>query len=350
MLRLRRKQQKAAARLTNFINKQPRENLITYSFATGENRLSLVTGAEPWTSLCTEAKPLNFLMNERKNANKEENRPQNTSEKPQKDILVDSSYLHLHTTTTEALKTSPNHLPDDGNYSLTKNFSKNLSISYLHPNSAYPHNFGWLSLDLENDINNEPCLTKFYAPYIINNLIKLTACESGAVRLKQIQHSIVYEINKSYKDRNFLNTVNLKKLNAFLRDSQQIIVHHMDHMFFDLCFFWYIPFPRRDNCGVPRDPNKPHIKKIRLDFPITAINSYTTPANSQHIFTYFKEYPPPFVIITSTTIEHASFFFFFFSMLFPPFFVSLIFFLSPFRIFLDLLLFSFIFSFFFSFV
>ena len=229
-----------------------------------------MTGAEPWTSLCTEAKPLNFLMNERKNANKEENRPQNTSEKSQKDILVDSSYLHLHTTTTEALKTSPNHLPDDGNYSLTKNFTKNLSISYLHPNSAYPHNFGWLNLDLENDINNEPCLTKFYAPYIINNLIELTACESGAVQPKQIQHSIVYEINKSYVEHNFLNTVNLKRLNAFLRASQQIIVHHItDHANFDLCFFWYIPFLRRDNCGVPRDPNKPHIKKLWLNFSIT---------------------------------------------------------------------------------
>ena len=244
MLRLRRKQQKAAARLTNFINKQTREDSNEDYYATDENRLSPVTGKkeEPWTSLIAEETPLNFLKNEQKNTNKEENKHQNTSEKPQKDILVDSSFLHT-TATTEALKTSPNHFPDDGNFSLSNNFTKNLSISYLHPNSAYPHNFGWLSLDLENDINNEPCLTKFYAPYIINNLIELTACESGAVRPKQIQHSIVYEINKSYVERNFLNTVNLKKLNALLRDSQQIIVHHMYHIVFDLCFFWYIPFP-----------------------------------------------------------------------------------------------------------
>src|SRR5436190_1308998 len=252
MLRLRRKQQKATARLTNFINKQTREDSITTFDVTDENRLSPVTGQkeEPWTSLMAKETPLNFLMNEQRTANKEESKHQNTSEKLLKDILVDSSYSHLHTTTTEALKTNHNNFPDDGNFSLTKNFSKNLSISYLYPNSAYPHNFGWLSLDLENDINNEPCLTKFYAPYIINNLIELTACESEAVRPKQIQHSIVYEINKSYVEHNFLNTVNLKKLNAFLRDSQQIIVHHMDHMVFDLCFFWYIPFPRRDNCRV----------------------------------------------------------------------------------------------------
>ena len=107
----------------------------------------------------------------------------------------------------------------------------------------------------------------------------------------------MYEINKSYEQRNFLNTVNLNKLNAYLRITQQIIVHHTNHIFFDLCFWWFIPFPRRDNCGVPRDPNKPHIKKLWLDFSITAINSDTTPATSHHIMTYFKEYPPPFVII-----------------------------------------------------
>ena len=233
MLRLQRKQQKAAARLTNFINEQTREDSKANYYATDENRLSPVTGINPWTSLIAKETPLNFLKNEQQNANKEESKHQNTSEKPLKDILVDSSYSHLHTTTTEALRTSPNHFLDDRNFSLTKN----LSISYLHPNSAYPHNFGWLSLDLENDITNEPCLTKFYVPYIVNNLIELTACESGAVRPKQIQHSIVYEINKSYKDRNFLNTVNLKKLNTYLRDSQQIIVHHTDHVLFDFCFF-----------------------------------------------------------------------------------------------------------------
>src|SRR6266487_5055227 len=190
-----------------------------------------------------EETPLNFLKNEQLNAtnatNNKENIQQNTSEKPRKDVLVDSSFLHK-----KALKTNHKTLSDDDNYS----FTKNLSISYLYPNSAYPQNFGWLNLDLEADIINEPCLTKFYAPYIINNLIKLTACESGAVRPKQIQHSIVYEINKSYEQRNFLNMVNLNKLNVLLCKTQQIIVHHTDHVFFDLCFVWYIPFPRRDNC------------------------------------------------------------------------------------------------------
>ena len=54
------------ARLTNFINKQTREDSITTSDVTDENRLSPVTGQkeEPWTSLIAEAKPLNFLKNE----------------------------------------------------------------------------------------------------------------------------------------------------------------------------------------------------------------------------------------------------------------------------------------------
>ena len=176
------------------------------------------------------------------------------------------------------------------------------------------------------------------------------ACELGVVRLKQIQHSIVYEINKSYEQRNFLNTVNLNKLNAYLRITQQIIVHHTDHVYFDLCFWWFIPFPQRDNCGVLRDPNKPHIKKIWLDFSITAINSNTTPVTSHHIMTYFKEYPPPFVIIAldllvlafllvsifSFNFIYFSFFLFSFSFLFSllsPFFFSSLVFTSafPFR-------------------
>ena len=258
MLRLQRKQQKAMARLNNFINKQTREDSRVTS-ARDENRqlpFTPVTGV--WTTLKVKETHTNLLKNEQLNAvtatNNKENIQQNTSEKPQKDILVDSSFLHQ--ITSEALKTNHKTLSDDENFS----FTKNLSISYLHPNSAYPQSFGWLNLDLEVDIINEPCLTKFYAPYIINNLIKLTACDSGAVQPKQIQHSIVYKINKSYEQQNFLNTVNLNKLNMFLRTTQQIIVHHTDHVFFDLCFWWFIPFPQRDNCEVPRDPNKPHIK------------------------------------------------------------------------------------------
>ena len=59
---------------------------------TDENRLSPVTSQkeEPWTSLMAKETPLNFLMNEQRTANKEESKHQNTSEKPLKDILVDS--------------------------------------------------------------------------------------------------------------------------------------------------------------------------------------------------------------------------------------------------------------------
>ena len=76
MLRLRRKQQKATARLTNFINKQTREDSNEDHYATDENRLSPVTGKkeEPWTSLIAKETPLNFLMNEQRNANKEESK------------------------------------------------------------------------------------------------------------------------------------------------------------------------------------------------------------------------------------------------------------------------------------
>ena len=130
MLRLRRKQQKATARLSNFINKQTREDSRVTSARDEDRQLPFTPVTGVWTTLKVEDTSTNLLKNEQLNAttvtNNEENIQQNTSEKPQKDILVDSSYLHLHTTTTEALKTSPNHLPDDGNYSLTKNFTKNL--------------------------------------------------------------------------------------------------------------------------------------------------------------------------------------------------------------------------------
>ena len=83
MLRLRRKQQKATARLNNFINKQTREDSITLSYATDENRLSPVTGQilkeEPWTSLIAKGTPLNFLKNEQQNVNKEESKHQKTT-------------------------------------------------------------------------------------------------------------------------------------------------------------------------------------------------------------------------------------------------------------------------------
>jgi len=136
MLRLRRKQQKATVRLSNFINKQTREDSRVTS-ARDENRqlpFTPVTGV--WTTLKAKETHTNLLKNEQLNAvnvtNNKENIQQNTSEKPQKDILVDSSFLYR--ITSEALRTNQKHLSDDRNFSLTKK----LSISYLHPNSAYP--------------------------------------------------------------------------------------------------------------------------------------------------------------------------------------------------------------------
>src|SRR5205814_9751356 len=197
MLRLRKKQQKATARLNNFINKQTREDSRVTSAKDEDRQLPFTPVTGVWTTLKVEDTSTNLLKNEQLNAmtatNNEENIQQNTSKEPQKDVLVDSSFLHK--LTSDALKTNHKTLLDNENFS----FTKNLSISYLHPNSAYPHNFRWLNSDLEVDIINEPCLTKFYVPHIINNLIKLTACELETVRPKQIQHSIVYEINKSYQ-------------------------------------------------------------------------------------------------------------------------------------------------------
>src|SRR3989441_10651614 len=124
MLRLRRKQQKATARLTNFINKQTREDSIVDSARTNDYG--------------PEEPRLNLLKNEQLNAvtatNNEKNIQQNTSETPRKDVLVDSSFLHKKT--SEALMTNHKTLSDEKNFS----FTKNLSISYLHPNSAYPQN------------------------------------------------------------------------------------------------------------------------------------------------------------------------------------------------------------------
>src|SRR5437762_809779 len=194
MLRLQRKQQKATARLSNFINKQTREDSKADSFRTNEygpketplnflkneqTREDSKADSFRTNEYGPEETPLNFLKNEQLNAvnatNNEENIQQNTSKESQKDVLVDSFFLHK--IISDALKTNHKTLLDNENFS----FTKNLSISYLHPNSAYPQNFGWLNSDLEADIINEPCLTKFYVPYIINNLIKLTACDLGAV-------------------------------------------------------------------------------------------------------------------------------------------------------------------------
>src|SRR2546421_385952 len=109
MLRLRRKQQKATARLTNFINKQTREDSLVDSARTNKYG--------------PEEPHLNLLKNEQLNAvnatNNEENIQQNTSETPRKDVLVDSSFLHK--IISEALVTNHKPLSDDENFSFTKN-------------------------------------------------------------------------------------------------------------------------------------------------------------------------------------------------------------------------------------
>src|SRR2546421_468613 len=128
------------ARLSNFINKQTRKDSRATSARDEYRQLPFTPVTGVWTTLKVEETSTNLLMNKQLNAvtvtNNEENIQQNTSTKPQKDVLVDSSFLHKMT--SEALRTNHKTLSDDENYS----FTKNLSISYLHPNSAYPQSFG----------------------------------------------------------------------------------------------------------------------------------------------------------------------------------------------------------------
>ena len=77
----------------------------------------------------------------------------------------------------------------------------------------------------------------------------------------------------------------------------------------DLCFFWYIPFLKRDNCGISHDLTKPHIKKFRTYFTTTAINLLNNTQILHHISQYFKEYPSPFVIIIYTIPGSLTFLF-----------------------------------------
>ena len=77
MLRLRRKQQKVTARLSNFINKQTREDSRVTSVR-DENRQLLFTPATGvWITLKVEETHTNLLKNEQLNAvnatNNEEN-------------------------------------------------------------------------------------------------------------------------------------------------------------------------------------------------------------------------------------------------------------------------------------
>src|SRR5437667_10123794 len=109
------------ARLSNFINKQTREDSKADSFRTNEygseeTPLNFLKNEQTredsnadsfrTNEYRPEETPLNFLKNKQLNAvnvtNNEENIQQNTSEKSRKDILVDSSFLH----TSEALKTN----------------------------------------------------------------------------------------------------------------------------------------------------------------------------------------------------------------------------------------------------
>src|SRR5436853_550414 len=82
-----------------------------------------------------------------------------------------------------------------------------------------------------------------------------------------------------------------------------IITHQKDHENSDLCFFWYILYPRRDNCSIPRDLTKPHINKVRTYLMIIAINLLNNTQFFYHNSQYFKEYPSPFVINVLITLE-----------------------------------------------
>ena len=130
LLRTRRKQIKAVARLNNFINKQDHGILETEEYVPAI-QLATQTLMQGTSSLRT---PLN---NTKKN--KQQNKQQNRSEDHQRDILVDSlpAYLLPKEVSKENHFTSK-HL--QLRHFAVKNFSfiKNLSISYLHPNSAYP--------------------------------------------------------------------------------------------------------------------------------------------------------------------------------------------------------------------
>src|SRR3989337_1164397 len=311
LLRTRRKQIKAAARLNNFINKQDHGILETEEYVPAI-QLATQTLMQGTSSLRT---PLN---NTKKN--KQQNKQQNRSEDHQRDILVDSLPAYLlpkEVSKEDHLKSK--HLQP--RYFDIENFSfiKNLSISYLHPNSAYPQSFTWLSPDLEIDIINEPCLTKYYVPQIINTLMELMTYRIEAVRPQQMQHSIIFEINKAYDaSQNFLKKVKLNRLNTFLRRTNTVIMHNhnTDHQYTDLYLFhtiWIIPFPRRDNCGVPRDLNKSHGKKCTSsDFISTsAINLLRHTWTTNHFLLYYKEYPPPIIIGITLMTFYTVFVFFF---------------------------------------
>ena len=87
MLRLWRKQQKATARLNNFISKQQQEDK--------EDERDGYRSKQDTTQVKVVPDfPSDFLKNEQQGTNKEENKQQNTSETSQKDILVDSPFLH----------------------------------------------------------------------------------------------------------------------------------------------------------------------------------------------------------------------------------------------------------------
>ena len=90
MLRLRRKQQKATARLNNFISKQQQEDK--------EDGWDSYRSKQDTTQVKVMPDfPSDFLKNEQQETNKEENKQQNTSEISPKDVLVDSlSYTNQY--------------------------------------------------------------------------------------------------------------------------------------------------------------------------------------------------------------------------------------------------------------
>src|SRR5437764_15209964 len=93
MLRLQRKQQKATARLNNFINKQTREDSRVTSARDEDRQLPFTPVTGVWTTLKVEDTSTNLLKNEQLNVttatNNEENIKKKTSKEQKKYILVD---------------------------------------------------------------------------------------------------------------------------------------------------------------------------------------------------------------------------------------------------------------------
>src|SRR5256885_13071206 len=91
MLRLRQKQQKATARLSNFINKQTREDSRATSARDEDRQLPFTPVTEVWTTLKAKESHTNLLKNEQLNAVTATNNEENIQDR--KSTRLNSSHL-----------------------------------------------------------------------------------------------------------------------------------------------------------------------------------------------------------------------------------------------------------------